>query len=228
MASDMDPSDTIIKLIVTEPDGDTETLNVHSGILCKSSGFFQRAMKPEWARLREQPDTIDLPDDYAQTVSDYIKWLYSGNMPIKLYHAGKDTRERAMEEAQKVFVIIARAYVFGERILDTKYKNLMAETMLAATNSSGFDMGPKSVEIIYNGTPSTSSARRLVAHQVAYQAYYDGSEGEFGWMDFFDGYPREALVDAIKATIKIRPKPNKGFPEVHWYTEKDPEQLEER
>jgi hypothetical protein len=70
------PSDTIIKLRVKKLVGDTQALNIHRGVLCKISGFFRRAMKPEWTKLREQPDIIDLPDDSVQTVSDYIRWLH--------------------------------------------------------------------------------------------------------------------------------------------------------
>lgn len=204
------PSDTIIKLRVTKPAGDTETLNIHHGVLCKSSSFFRKAMKPEWIKLEEQVAIIDLPDDSVQTVSDYIRWLYSDNMGIKLYHAGGDTRERVAEEAEKVFVMLAKAYVFGEKIIDVKYKNAVAETMLAAIESSKWNLGPNSVDIIYKGTPSTSPIRRLIADKVAYQAH-DDSRGGVGWMDFFDAYPREALVDAIKATVRVRSKPQNDY-----------------
>jgi hypothetical protein len=200
------PSDTIIKLRVTKPAGDTQALNIHRGVLCKSSGFFRTATKPEWTKLIEQPDIIDLPDDSVQTVSDYIRWLYSGNMPIKLYDAGEDSRQKKAEEAEKVFVMLAEAYVFGEKIVDIKYKNAVVKTMLAAIQSAEWNLGPKSVDIIYKGTPSTSPLRRLVADKVAHWAHDDSEEG-VGWMEFFDAYPREALVDAVKALVRVRSRP---------------------
>lgn len=191
---------------VTKPAGDTEILNIHRGVLCKSSGFFQSALKPEWSESREQPDVIDLPDDSVETVSDYIRWLYSGNLPIKIYNADGDTREKVAVEAEKVFVLLAEAYVFGEKIVDATYKRTVIETVLAAMNSSRWNLGPSSVDIIYKGTPSTSPLRRLVADKVALLAHDDLKQGN-GWMAFFDAYPREALVDAIKATVTLRSKP---------------------
>lgn len=192
--------------MVTKEAGDTEVLNIHRGVLCKSSLFFQKAMKPEWTDLREQPDIIDLSGDSVQTVSDYIRWLYSDNMPIKLYYADKSARKKVAEEAEKVFIMLAEAYVFGEKIIDTKYKNAVMKIVLAAKEGSGWNLGPNSVDIIYKGTPSTSPLRRLVADSIASNAYDDSEEG-FGWMDYFDAYPREAFVDAIKATVKARSRP---------------------
>jgi hypothetical protein len=200
------PSDPIIKLKVKTQAGGTEVLNVHRGVLCKSSGFFQRAMKPEWIELREQLDLIDLSDDSVQTVSDYIKWLYSNNMPIKLYEASEDTRDKMAEEAEKVFVVLAEAYVFGEKIVDVQYKNAVAKAIRAAMESSRWNMGPNSVNIIYMGTPSTSPLRRLVADSVACLAFDDSDKG-VAWISFLDAYPREALLDAIKATVKVRRGP---------------------
>jgi hypothetical protein len=220
------PSDTIIKLKVKTQAGSTVILNTHRGVLCKSSCFFERAMKPEWTELREQPDVIDLPDDSVQTVSDYVKWLYSNNMPIRLYN-GKDTREKAAEEAEKVFVMLAEAYVFGEKIVDTKYKNVVVRTVLAAIQSSGWYLGLTSIHIIYKGTPPTSPLRRLVADTVAFHSYDDSGEAN-GWMDDFDGYPREALVDAMKATVKARSRPEHDtYRCIDAYLEKEQERREE-
>ena len=214
--------------MVTKEAGDTQALSIHRGVLCKSSTFFQRAMKPEWSELREHPNTIDLPDDSVQTVSDYIKWLYYDKMPIKLYNAGKDTPEKAAEEAEKVFVMLAEAYVYGEKIMDAKYKNVVVETILAGIQSSGWNLGPSSVDIIYKGTPSTSSLRRFVADSVAYKAYDDSRAG-VGWMDYLDAYPKEALVDAIKATVRARSRPqHHAHSDITSYLEKEEKEGEEK
>ncbi|USP82072.1 uncharacterized protein yc1106_09346 [Curvularia clavata] len=113
--SDMEPSDVIIKLRVTKPGAQEEILNVHRGVLGKSSSFFQNAIKPEWTISREQPDVMDLPDDSAQVVVDYIRWLYSGSLSVKQYNKGHDTRERTAEEAEKVSVLLAEAYILERR-----------------------------------------------------------------------------------------------------------------
>ena len=64
-------------------------------------------------------------------------------------------------------------------------------------------MGPESVGIVYSGTPTDSSLRRLIADRIAHLAHDDAKKG-IGWMTFIDEYPREALVDALKSTVRIR------------------------
>ena len=221
VASNMEPSDPIIKLKATKHDGKTETVNIHRGVLCKSSGFFQKAMRPEWTKSREQADIIDLLDDSVDTVSDYIKWLYSDKMPIKLYNAAADTHEKKGKEAAKVFPRLVEAYVFGEKIIDAKYKNTIMRTVLAAIDVSHCYPGLGAVHIIYKGTPSTSPFRRLLADSVAYVAHDDSERGN-AWMKGFDEYPREALVDAIKATVKVRSTSGGNMPlQINSYLEEE-------
>ena len=144
-------------------------------------------------------------------------------MPIKLYNAGEDIREKASKEAEKVFIVLAEAYVLGKKILDVKYKNAIVITMQAAIKSSGGHLGINSVQIICNGTPSTSPLRRSIVDSVACRSY-DGSEEKVGWMVYFDGYPRGALVDAMKATVKARSKPgSETYPCIDSYTEGEEE-----
>jgi hypothetical protein len=102
--------------------------------------------------------------------------------------------------------MLAEAYVLGEEIIDAKYKKTVVKTLLAARRSSRWNMGPKSVDIVYRGTCSTSPFRRLIADSVADQAFDDVS-----WMEYFDGYPKEALVDAMKATVRVRSRPRHGL-----------------
>lgn len=214
MTNKASPSDTIITLKVGDPTSNTEALHVHRGVLCKNSEFFQKALQPEWTKSREHPDVIDLPQDTVQAVSDYIRWLYSGRIPVQLRKAGEGTE--TAEEAESVYVLIAEAYVFGEKILDAKYKNTMMKTVLAAKDLYGWNLGPDSVDIIYKGTPSTSLFRRLIANGVAREAFDDTK-----WMEFLDGYPREALVDAIKVTVRARPKPKLDTKSIESYIEEE-------
>jgi hypothetical protein len=209
--TDLSPRDSIIKLVVPRYSGETETLNVHQGVLCKHAGFFRRMMKPEWTRMRDSPNIIELPDETVNTVSDYVKWLYAGVMPLKLYDADdmddKDKRGQVAEEAEKIFVMLAEAYVFGEKIIDVRYKNAVVRAVAAAKNSSKWNMGPESVRIVYDGTPPGSPLRRMIAESLARLAHDDAKKG-VGWMSFIDGYSKEALADALKATIRFRCKVN--------------------
>lgn len=146
-------------------------------------------------------------------------------MPIKLHEPSRETRDRDVEEANKVFDILAEAYVFGEKIIDVKYKNAVVKTMLAAVHSSRQYPGHNSVNIIYKGTPSASPLRRFIADSVAFAAYDDLIQGGNGWMAFFDACPREALVDAIKAIVRVRPSPEHSIdPCTDLYVEEEDEE----
>jgi len=210
------PTDTIIQLVVPSCAGETVHLNVHRGVLCKSSGFLQNAIKPEWTAREE--NVITLPEDSANTVIDYIKWLYYDKIAIKLYEAGDDKLEKKAEEAEKVFCLLAEAYIFGEKIIDTQYKNAVVKAILDAQRSSRWSMGPESVSIVYEGTPSGSPVRRIIADRFAYSAYDDSKDG-YGWMQFIDGYPREALADAMKLLLCLRKSDGRPEPGVESYLE---------
>lgn len=127
-------TDPIIQLVVSSCVGEIARLNVHRGVLCKSSEFFQNAVKPEWTTEEER--VVTLPRDLAPMVTDYVKWHYHENISIELYNASGHTKGKRAAEAEKVFILLAEAYVFGERIIDAKYKNAVIETIVAARNAS--------------------------------------------------------------------------------------------
>ncbi|PVH95548.1 hypothetical protein DM02DRAFT_477908, partial [Periconia macrospinosa] len=204
------PSDDIIKLVFPKSNGDTDVLNVHRGTLCKSSSFYRKAMQSEWTKLREQPDVMQLRYEDVAVVKDYIRWLYSNNISITSNEAAYATVEKRAEEAEKVFVWLAESYVYGEQILDIDYKNAVMKAIFETQKKFNWNMGPASVRIVYEGTPSVSPLRRLIAERIARSAY-DDSKSDVGWMHFVDDYPREALVDALKMTIQVRDRPKGGF-----------------
>jgi hypothetical protein len=177
-------------------------------------------MKPEWTDMQAGLNVIDLSDDPVDVVSDYIKWLYYDTIPNKQYEAVVNTREERAEEAEKVFVALSESYVFGEKIIDVRYKNAVLQTISTVQKSFDWSMGPESVKIVYEGTHPKSPLRRLIADRVAYSAYDDSSVGT-GWMQLFDTYPREALVDALKITVKVRARDLWSKPNVESYLEEE-------
>ena len=81
-------------------------------------------------------------------------------------------------------------------------------------------MGPESARIAYEGTPPGSSLRRLIAENIAYKAFVDSKDG-LGWLQFIEGYPRDVLVDALKAMIRVRAKLSGNLcPSLDTYLEK--------
>ncbi|KAF2130101.1 hypothetical protein P153DRAFT_396431 [Dothidotthia symphoricarpi CBS 119687] len=204
----MDPRDQIIKLLVGA--FPTDILHVHEGVLCKSSIFLKNALKPEWAGQRDDPHTIDLSDERFETVKAYINWLYSSKSAVIPLEDKSIYAMLQNEEAQNLFISLAKAYVFGEKLQDIEYKNLVIKDMVVVWDALRWSPGPECTAIIYNGTSTGSPARRFLTDIIAYTAHYDPDE-PVGWMSFIDEIPYEALVDAMKATIKLRSALNSSY-----------------
>jgi hypothetical protein len=54
---------------------------IHESVVCKTSTFFDNAMKPEWASARPDPRRVDLSDEEPDIFSIYIHWLYFKTIP---------------------------------------------------------------------------------------------------------------------------------------------------
>ena len=197
--------------------GETIRLKVHRGVLCKSSKFFQNAVKPEWTHQEER--VINLPEDLADTVISYVKWLYCDKLAIsQVLPPDALTPEKKTEEKDKIYVLLAQAYIFGEKMMDVKYKNAVMKVIYGLTNAFSKSMGSQSVCILYDGTPSGSPLRRFIAENTAHKAWHD-SEKEVGWGIYFDKCPKEALADALRTMVKIRPTKVDSLPGLHSYLE---------
>jgi hypothetical protein len=208
------PRDTIIKLSV----GPTqEVFNVHQGLLTKSSEFFKRAMKPEWAASRSDPHTIDLSEDSPETVTLYINWLYHPNietgLPTEKYNDTTTSRIPA-----KGYGVLAKAYVFGEKVMDTKFKTAVLLKLIEVEDALEECPGANDAIIVYAGTPAGSPMRQLITDLAVYNADDGGS-----WADYFKDIPSEAVIDVVTTMAKVRTgpstKPYKTSPGV--YTEKE-------
>jgi hypothetical protein len=93
----------------------------------------------------------------------------------------------------------ADAYVFGEKIMDQKYKRAVLDTIAGVQRDAPDFPCAEAFVIIYDGTPEGSPARRLLVDMYAYGAY-DAPD----WIREFELLPHNALVDIMSAMIKVR------------------------
>lgn len=146
----------IIKLSVSVGNGtETETaqtviVHVHKNILCRTSDFFKRATKEEWSKSRADPDTIDLANDDFEVVKAYAHWLYFQQPPAPITHCVTK------------FPFLAKSYVFGEKVMDITFKNVVIDLVVAEAVASNTIPASESMDILYLGTPEGSPARRLM------------------------------------------------------------------
>ena len=157
---------------------------VHQATLIKSSKFFAKAIKPEWKDLRGEP-SIDLTHIDLYTFQIYIHWLYFGTLPI-------DGKGRDAHPA------LGKVYVLGEELMDIALKNDVLDTIIATATEANCYPNGKVIAAIYDGTPSSSPARRLMVD------FYSILARNKSWADEFENCPKDFLVDVMKALVMSR------------------------
>lgn len=198
------------------PHPSTTTLKIHHSVLVRSSEYFKRVLKHEWASLRDDPDTIDMgPTHTAGDVKTYCNWLYSGKIPTR------DFDDQGRAKSDYIFIDLvspphpflhselipqATAYTFGEHIIDLSYKRSVLSTLAGVQISAPDYPCAEAFAIIYDGTPEGSPARRMLVDMYAY-----GAVDSKCWSSAFEALPREALVDVLRAMVRVR-RENAGRP----------------
>ncbi|KAH7345984.1 hypothetical protein BKA66DRAFT_576724 [Pyrenochaeta sp. MPI-SDFR-AT-0127] len=172
---------------------EASTISIHQDVLSRNSEFLKRALKPEWAALRDEPDIIDLSTHSPNDVKAYAHWLYSGTIPTR------DFDDENGSKSDPIWIDLANAYVFGEKIMDRNYQKASLDTIAAyQANAPDFPCA-ESFVIIYDGTPDGSPARKLLSDMYAHGAY-DAPD----WKKEYELLPHEALVDVLRATVRVR------------------------
>lgn len=154
-------SDPIIQIVVRNATGMREILNIHQGVLTKSSDFFKRSIKPEWTSMKECPDEVKFLDDNddIECIKDYLKWLYEGVVQVGHTEIPDKSARDGGKVLSPTYAKLAKDFVFGEMVLDTKYKNNILAGIDKVTAKSWITMTPRSIAIIYDGTPDGSLIR---------------------------------------------------------------------
>lgn len=179
---------------------------VHKAILCSSSDFFVSALKEHW-NVSQEPKVIDLSTDTLQNIRLYTHWLYTHTVPITEQTCKEQGTDGASVEA--TWDILAAAYVLGEKIMDTTYKNAILSKMIEVLRWLSCSPPASAVSLIYGGTLPNSPARRLMADVVAQEVI------SVSWKNdgFFDHLEADALRDILRtARVNIIPQT-----EVHYY-----------
>tara|TARA_R110002003_G_scaffold115_2_gene9954 strand:+ start:41243 stop:41515 length:273 start_codon:yes stop_codon:yes gene_type:complete len=84
-------------------------------------------------------------------------------------------------------------------MMDQRYKRCILETIAAVQRDAPDYPCAEAFDIIYDGTPEGSPARRLLVDMYAYGAY-DAPD----WSEELAKLPHEALADVVRAMIRVR------------------------
>lgn len=129
-----------------------------------------------------------MPDDDSAWFRAHAGWFYSGQTPEL---ASKTTGY------QKLFEL----YGFGEKIMDDKFQNHIADKIHASLHELQALPDAKSIRVAYRTTPAGSPLRRLIVDVVAVKAISTilGKAGE-------EGYPKDFLFDLSVCLLQNRDK----------------------
>ncbi|KAL3443961.1 hypothetical protein BJX65DRAFT_284423 [Aspergillus insuetus] len=117
------------RTIDIEVGGEHITYSVHEGLVCASSPFFEKAMAGEWKESSRR--TIQLPEDEPSVVALYVHWLYYRTLPVFCDEPGLPGNTEYLD--------LVKAYVFGDKILDTRFQNSIIDAMVAKSRSRAQD-----------------------------------------------------------------------------------------
>jgi hypothetical protein len=157
LAINFDKGDSVTLIVGPEK----HELLVHANYIVRSSKFFKTALKKEW---REgQTRTISMPTDEYETVTDYMRFIYSDTLPE--FQTQDAAGALPSHSAAKRFVPLAKLYVLGHRMMDDAVKNAVVREFHRICTQP-FCMicfpGPETVNIIYDGTMEGDLVRSLL------------------------------------------------------------------
>ena len=167
---------------------DEAPLFVHESYLTKNSEFFQAAMKKEW--VEGQTRVIKLPEDHLATMTDYLTFTYSSDLPTSKLIKGAPAQVSG-------WISLAKLYVLGERLLDRCIRNAIVRELLRISelpdkNGLTSFMPVAASNILFNGTPEWHPIRQMVVDK------YVARGGEH-WL--LAGTENLALLEVARALL---------------------------
>ncbi|KAK3076874.1 hypothetical protein LTS18_011764 [Coniosporium uncinatum] len=179
---------------------DHRVFSVHEKLICASSDFFKDGMSRDWKESRERTFTFEY--DEPEIFDIYACWLYYQKFPTRLDRGGL--------EGNKEYVQLAKAYVLGEKLQDRDFQDAVIDAVVDKSNhltegNKTWSPVGDAVKIIYDGTPDTSPAQKLL---VDIHCHY----GHTLWLTDHcppnKDIPHDFLLDLARKMFDERPKPN--------------------
>jgi BTB/POZ domain len=131
-----------------------EEIECHRALLGYYSSFFDVALYGNFAEARR--DQMELPADCLDTVSAFVKWIYTGVID-------SNAPEAEHREADPVYH--EKLWIFGDRIQSPKFMNSITELLFSKYMEGRAP--PAVVDYIYENTQPGSTLRKLLTASVA-------------------------------------------------------------
>ncbi|KAL6791951.1 hypothetical protein J3E68DRAFT_442661 [Trichoderma sp. SZMC 28012] len=157
-------------------------------------------MKAHWETSTS--GSIALTEEDPEVFEVYLHWLYFETLPVR--------NDSAELQGNNEYAQLAKAYALGEFLQDVNFRDAVLDAMLIKSRSKvsedgriWFPGGP-AIRYIYEGTPESSAARRLLVDLYTYHGHGDWLKG---WA-VKDDMPKQFLLDLAIAALTERSRPS--------------------
>ncbi|KAF1946600.1 hypothetical protein EJ02DRAFT_430537 [Clathrospora elynae] len=180
---------TMVEIVVGE-DEVSKPFFVHEELITTRSRFFQKALRKygrdediQWLEGKER--VVKLPDDDAEIFAAYVQLLYQDRLPcykpITATEAGSALKQAVHRTSHEEYDLLARLYVFCEKIQDVTAKGLLISAFVQASRKlreDGCKYYPAADQIkyVFEGTPDSDPLRQLFVDYYVYR-------GHSGWTE---------------------------------------------
>ncbi|KAH6010119.1 hypothetical protein HBI67_171860 [Parastagonospora nodorum] len=139
-----------------------EEFSVHEGLICPRSEFFCNSVKGPWKESEER--TVNLSENEPDVFRVYLKYLYTGTLAVKNAACGGNDDSSIVADE---YATLSKLFVLAEKLMDEDGKTAILAAISARSQEPFSDKilyypAIDSVQIIYEGTPEHSPARKLL------------------------------------------------------------------
>jgi len=131
-----------------------ECFRLYRPLIVNSSDYFKKALKHEFRESETR--RFDLVEDDADTFAIYAHWVIWKELAVKLDKS--ETGENGRTEFQQ----LAYAYVLGDKLQDTRFRNSIIDALIAKRESEKLLPGSSTIDYVYMNTAESSKLRKFM------------------------------------------------------------------
>ena len=120
---------------------------VHKDVITRRSPFFKSACAKCWAKNAECPK-INLPEDDPTIFGVFLQCIYQNVVPTEL--------------AQETFELMAKVYVFADKVGDLTTANLIIDEFTRLSDKIQEIPGLDTIAVVFQRTSENAPLRRLI------------------------------------------------------------------
>lgn len=168
---------------------------VHKDLLSKYSAFFRAALDGEWREGREK--TIYLKEHKTEAFQIFQHFIYTGQVCSSKTGDLEERSESALCTIDREWARLSQAWIFGEAVLSTAFKDAVVDAMIAKFKQTS--IGLTNVQrAIYQHSTTNSKIRCLLVDN----AVWDWSRHAFD--AFSSKEPVDFFFDLARALHQYR------------------------